>query len=109
MLPLLVIRIIAMLADEQYAIDGQPIAAQRQSLPDGGVDGHIVLFGLLAAHIVFRYLSGVHRNDLRARARRLAVLAKSFEIFANDDIGVGVVAILGHNGSDALGRHGLGS
>src|SRR5260370_38805800 len=75
MLALLVPRILAMLADQEHAIDGKPGASQRQAFPNGRIDRHMVLAGHLTAHVVVRYLSRVHRHDFRARARRLAILA----------------------------------
>src|SRR5258708_28186666 len=104
MLALLVPRILAMLADQQHAMDGEPRAAKCQAFPDGRMDWHMVLAGQIAAHVVVRYLGRVHRHDFRARAWRLAVLAKAFQIFAHDDVGVGVGPVLGYDGGDAFWR-----
>ena len=103
MLALLVPGIVAMLADQQYAIDGKPLAAKRQGFPDRGIDRDMVLLGHLAAHVVFRHLRRIHRHDFRARPRRLAVLAKAFQIFADNHIGMRVVPVFGHDGGDTLG------
>src|SRR6267142_1668938 len=107
MLALLVPRILAMLADQEHAIDGKPGAAQCQAFPDGGIDRHVVLAGHIAAHVVLRYLSRVHRYDFRARAWRLTVLAKAFQVFAYDDVSMRVGPVFGYDRGDPFCRRRL--
>ena len=86
----------------RHAVYTKPLAAESQGFPNGGVDGNVVLFGHVAAHVVFRYLGGVHRDDFGARAGRLTILAVAFQIFADDYVGMRVVPVFGHHGSNAF-------
>jgi hypothetical protein len=51
-LPFGVGRILAVLADREHGIDGQPVAAEAERLGDRRIDRDRVLFGYGAGHVV---------------------------------------------------------
>ena len=91
-----------MLADDDDAVHRELLAPQRHGAGDAVVDREVVLLGEGPAHVVFGELIDVHRHEAQVR-KGLAVVVIALEDLADDDVGVGVPAILGDDGGDALG------
>ncbi len=70
LLALVVVGVIAVLADAQDAVDGQLLAAERQGIGDIVVDFEIVLLGEIAAHVLIGELIDEHRHDAQVGAGR---------------------------------------
>jgi len=95
--------VVAVLADEDDAVDGELVAAEGERVGDGAEDGHAVLLGAFAAHVSFRHLFREHADDLRPRVRRLVVLLVPFQVFADYHVGVRPGPVFGDDRGDALG------
>src|SRR5690348_5582502 len=67
LLPELVGRIVAVLADDEDGVDVEPIAAAAQRLGDGLVDGEAELLGPAAAEIVLRRLIDISGDNIERR------------------------------------------
>ena len=104
MLLLLVERVVAVLADEDHPVDGEGGAAQRERLPDGGVDGEAVAGGDLAGEVVRGDLVGVERGDPHPGLDPGVEEVVPLEQLGDQDVGVGERAVLGDDGGDARGN-----
>ena len=93
-------RILAVLADRQHGVDGQPVAPEAERLGDGRIDRDRVLFGYVAGHVVGVGLVEVERCDLEAWLGPAAVEQVGLEEVLEDDVGVVAVAQLGDDRRD---------
>src|SRR5262249_50291686 len=64
LLPQLVPRIVAVFADDQHRVHGQPSAPAAQGLGDARVDGEAELLGALPAEVIARRLIDIGRDAL---------------------------------------------
>ena len=94
--------IVAVLADNQHAINSQLTPPQTQCRGDAKVDLHTVFARQLFAHIALAPLIHVHRDDIYIRGQQLAVGGKALEEFADNHIGMRKGIIGGGNGGDLL-------
>jgi len=94
--------VVAVFADEDDAVDGELGGAEGEGFADGGVDLEAVAGGEVAGHVVGGDLGGVERYEVCARRGPEVVGGVAAEEPAADDVGVGVPAILGDDGGDAL-------
>jgi hypothetical protein len=94
--------ILSMFSDEEHGIYRETVSAQRQRFPDRRIDLETMFCGKLAAHVFLGDLVRVHRDDLRARRDSLAVGEIAFQDAPDNNVGVGVVTVLRHYGSDGL-------
>src|SRR5579871_2127142 len=62
-----VARIIAVLADDEYRIDGELLAATAQRLGDGRMDAKAEFLGPFPAQVVLRRLIDVSGDDIECR------------------------------------------
>ena len=99
-----VLRIHAVLGDQQHAIHLKLVGAQSERFLHGVVNGHIELLGPFAARVTLGHLIGVKRNQLEVRTLALAIERIREDQTADDHVRMRVVPILRHNGSDPLGR-----
>ena len=76
LLPFGIVGIVAVLGDEQHAVDGEVVAAQGQRVGDGGVDVELgEARGALAAQISLVHLIDVERDQIHLGAVVAAVPA----------------------------------
>ena len=101
-LPLLVLRIDPMLADDQHAVYRQLAGPQRQRLFDGSAEPEAVPFREIAAHVGLRELIDVETDKLKVRLAAVRVQVLALEQAAQDHVGVGVVVIDGGDPRDPL-------
>ena len=71
--------IVAMLADQQHALNGQPIATQSQRFVDGLAQAHAVSIGQLPPDVLARHLVDIKADELEIRSRRFAVKVVTLE------------------------------
>src|SRR5438309_2078155 len=71
-LPDFVVRIIAVLADDEHGVDRQTVAAAAQRLRDSGINLEAELLSPQTTQIVLRRLIDVSRNDFEWRMMPLA-------------------------------------
>ena len=91
MLLLFVPRVIAVLADKKYAIDGQFLSPQRQRLDNAWIDGNTVLDCQSSANVscgAFWELVNVHRGHVDPWCQEAVVGGETLQILGHDDIGV---------------------
>ena len=100
--------VVAVLGDQQHAVHGQPAGAEGEGVGDGRLDREPVRGGQQPADVVRRPLVGVERRQLQRRVSAGAVEHVGQQQAADDDVGVGVVAVLGHDGGDPPGRRLVG-
>jgi hypothetical protein len=101
----------AVLADDDYAVDGQGIAAEGERFADGREERDTVLSGEVPTDVVLGDLVGVERGDVDAGRHSSRVQLVAFEQPGDDVVGVRPHAVLGDDGGDAFARSGhmLGS
>jgi len=97
-------RVAAMLADEQNRVDREIISAEGHCFADRRENREAILPAERAAHVFDRDLVSEHRDDLRARLDALPVRGIAVEQSPDDDVGVGLFAVFGDDGGDALLR-----
>ena len=96
-------RVVAVLRDQEDAIDGQAARAQREGVGDPGLDREAVGGGEQAADVVGGLLVRVERHELQGKVAARAVEHVRQEQAADDHVGVGVVPVLGDNRRHAPG------
>ena len=95
--------IVAVLGNQQHAVDGQLARAQGQGVGNVVVDRKTVRRGQQPAGVVGRLLVGVQRRQPQAGELALAVERIGQQQAADDHVGVRVVAILGDDGGHGFG------
>ncbi len=102
-----------MLANQQHAIDGETVTAQREGFLDRGVDLHgrelagpraaevAELAGPRAAEVAVGLLIDVQRDQIHRRTVVAILPAVADQVAVDDVLRVGVAAILGDHGRDA--------
>ena len=101
-LPLFISGVLAMFSDEQHGIHRETFATEGQRFPDRGIDLETVFYGKIPAHVLLGDLVRIHRDYLGARHHPLPVWEIALQDAPDDNVGVGVVTVLGHDGSDGL-------
>ena len=96
-------RIVAVLGNQQHAVDRQLSRAQGQGVGNVVVDRKTVRRGQQPAGLVGRLLVGVQRNQPQAGELALAVERIGQQQAADDHVGVRVVAILGDDRGHGFG------
>ena len=86
-LPPGVFRIFAVLADDDHAIDGELLAAERDRALDGVKQAKAVFLRQSPAHVLGANLIDVQRHELEVRPL-LAVVVVALDDFADDEVGV---------------------
>src|SRR5205823_5003451 len=94
-------RIVAVLADEQHAIDGELARAERERAGDRVIDGEAVLPGEVAAHVVIWELIDVRADELERGKLALAVERVALNEARGEDVGVRIVPPDGSHDSNA--------
>ena len=92
--------IVAVLADEDDAFDGELGGAEGEGFADGGIDLEAVAGGEVAGHVVGGNLGGVEGDEVCAGRGPDVVGGVTAKEAATDDIGVGEPAVLGDDGGD---------
>src|SRR5260221_8715486 len=101
-LALLVLRVLAVLADAQDALDRQLVAAERQGFVDGRTESKAVFLRQIAAQIAGRELIHVERNELEVK-QIFVVMQRAFQDLADDNVRVRVARVDSDRGGDGLG------
>ncbi len=108
-LPFFVSRVVAMLADDQHAIDGQLVAARAERLGDRGIDRQLLESrGPFAAQVPLGELIDIQRHQVHRRTVVPRFPAKPFEESVQNHFGVRKLAELGDQRRDARPSRGLG-
>jgi hypothetical protein len=92
--------VVAVLGHQQHAVDRQLVAAQRERLGHGVVNGNAVLLGQPAADIAVGHLVGVERDEFQLRPPPVAVERFGFQQSADNHVGMRVVMIRSHHRGD---------
>src|SRR5690606_1528466 len=75
--------------DEQNGVDREPVAPQRESVPNGRVERHAKLRTHLAPDIILRYLRQINGRNLGPRFPTQTGVARiRFEPAGNDHVGM---------------------
>jgi hypothetical protein len=82
--------VFAHLGDQEYAIDGEVLAAEGQRLADGRGQGEAVFLGQADAQVVVGPLVGVEADELKVRPAARAVQVIAFQEPADDHFRVRV-------------------
>ena len=104
LLAALVVRVVPVFSDQQHAIDGQLVAAERQRLGDGLVQVKLELLGQFLTEVVLADLGDVHAGDgpvgvVHATAAQVAVQEAAANMVGVRQVVVG----RGDDGEAALG------
>ena len=91
-----------MLGDQQYGIDSEAIAPERECPSHGATDCKSVRFRESPAQFALGKLVHVQRNNLESALRSLPIERVGLKYAADDRIGVRVATILRDDRGDAL-------
>ena len=91
-------RVSPVLADREDRVDGKCVSAATEGFGDRGIDRDLVFLGDGAGHLILGELVHVHRDDLHAGGRLLAVEEIGLEKVLHDDMGMAAIGKLGEDG-----------
>ena len=97
----LAVGVVAVLGDEQDAIDGELVAAERERFGDRFGEAEFVFRGQFAAFVVIGRLIDIQRRQFETGPLAAAVERVRLQHAGGDDVGMGVVVPDGGDDGDA--------